>query len=69
MKILKSAALLANEHQSDQKKNVTNEFRINVCFVFVHAKTSLSLECQKMQHPGGFKPKWQPQYFIEYKAI
>ena len=22
-----------------------------------------------MQHHGGFEPKWQPQYFIEYKAM
>ena len=29
MEISKSAVLLANEHQSDQKKNVTNDFRIN----------------------------------------
>ena len=28
MEISKSAVLLANEHQSDQKKNVTNDFRI-----------------------------------------
>ena len=26
MKILKSAVLLSNEHQSDQKKNVANDF-------------------------------------------
>ena len=26
MGILKSAVLLSNEHQSDQKKNVTNDF-------------------------------------------
>ena len=48
MEILKSAVLLANEHQSGQKKNVTNAFCINFCFVFVHAKTTLSMECQKM---------------------
>ena len=47
MKILKSALLLANEHQSDQK-NVTNDFRINFRYIFVHAKTTLSMECQKM---------------------
>ena len=52
MEILKSAVLLANEHQSDQKKK--NDFRINVRYVFVHAKTTLSMECQKMQHQGGF---------------
>ena len=48
MEILKSALLLANVHQSDQKKNVTNDFRINFRYVFVHAKTTLSRECQKM---------------------
>ena len=47
MEILKSAVLLANEHQSDQKKTVTNDFRINFRNVFVHAKTTLSMECQK----------------------
>ena len=36
-----STALFANEHQSDQKKNVTNDFRINFLYVFVHAKTTL----------------------------
>ena len=30
------------------RKNVTNDFRINFCYVFVHAKTPLSMECQKM---------------------
>ena len=29
------------------RKNVTNYFRINVRFVFVYAKTTLSTECQK----------------------
>ena len=47
MEILKSAVLLANEHQSDPK-NVTNDFRINFRYVFVDAKTTLSMECQKM---------------------
>ena len=47
MEILKSAVLLANEHQSDQK-NVTNDFRINFRSVFFHAKTTLSIECKKM---------------------
>ena len=48
MEISKSAGLLGNEHQSDQKKNDTNDFRINFRYVFVHAKTTLSLKCQKM---------------------
>ena len=54
MEILKSALLLANEHESDQKKNVSNGFRINLRYVFVHSKTTLSVECQKMRHQGGF---------------
>ena len=53
MEILKSTVILANEHQSDQK-NVTNDFRINFRYVFVQAKTTLSMKCQKMQHKGGF---------------
>ena len=48
MEISKSAVLLANEHKSDQKKNVTNAFRINLRYVFVLANTPLSLECHKM---------------------
>ena len=47
MKILKSAVLLANEHQSDQK-NVTNDFCINFRYVFVHTKMTLSMDSQKM---------------------
>ena len=30
------------------QKNVTNDFRMNFRHVFVHAKTNLSMECQKM---------------------
>ena len=44
MEISKSAVLLANEHISDQI-NVTNDFRINFCYVLVHEKTTLSMEC------------------------
>ena len=47
MEISKSAVLLANENQIDQK-NVTNDFSINVRYVLVHAKTTLSIEYQKM---------------------
>ena len=47
MEISKSAVLLANDHQCDQK-NVTNDFCINFRHVFIHAKTTLSVECQKM---------------------
>ena len=43
----KSAVLLANKHDRD-RKNVTIDFRTIFCYVFVHAKTTLSLECQKM---------------------
>ena len=50
MEISKVAVLLANEHQSDQEKNVTNDFCINFRYVSVHAKKTLSMECQKMQH-------------------
>ena len=56
MEISKS---LANEYQSDQK-NVTNDFRINFRYVFVHVKTVLSMECQT---------KVAASFFIEYKAI
>ena len=42
MEISKSAVLLANEHQSEQK-NITNDFRINFRYVIVHAKTTLSM--------------------------
>ena len=48
MEISSSAVILANEHQSDQKKNITNDFHINFRYVFVHAKTTLSIEYQKM---------------------
>ena len=47
MEMSKSAVLLANEHRSDQK-NITNDSRINFHYVFVHAKTTLSVEYQKM---------------------
>ena len=30
------------------ENNVTNDFRIHFRYVFVHAKTPLSMECQKM---------------------
>ena len=29
------------------EKNVTNDFRVNFCYEFVHAKLTLSMECQK----------------------
>ena len=47
MEISRSAVLLASEHQSDLE-NVTNDLRINFRYVFIHAKTTLSIECQKM---------------------
>ena len=58
MKLSKTAVLLANEIKTTIR-NVTNAFRIHVRYVFVHAETSLSIECQRMQHQGGFEPKWQ----------
>ena len=48
VEISKLAVLFANEHRSDQKKNVTNDFHMNFCYVFVHAKTTLSIKCQKI---------------------
>ena len=48
MEISNLAVLLANEHQSDQKKKFANDFRINFRYEFVHAKTTLSIEYQKM---------------------
>ena len=47
MEISKLAVLLANEHRSDQK-NVANDFRMIFRYVFVHAKATLSMECQKI---------------------
>ena len=47
MEISKSAVLLANEYQSDPKKNVTNDFHILFRYVFVYAKTTQLMECQK----------------------
>ena len=38
IEISKSAVLLANEHQTEQKKCYKNDFRINFRYVFVHAK-------------------------------
>ena len=43
----KISCIITKEHQSDQKNN-TNDFRLNFRYVFVHAKTTLSMECQKM---------------------
>ena len=48
MEISKSAVVLSKEHQSDMEKIFTNYFRINICYVFVQAKTTLSMECWKM---------------------
>ena len=47
MEISKSAVLLANEHQVT-RKYVTNDFRIHFGYVIVHAKATLSLECQRI---------------------
>ena len=48
MEILKSAVLLANEHQNDLNKYFPNDFRINFRYVFVHAKMTLLMECQRI---------------------
>ena len=47
IEISKSAVILANYIKA-ARKNVTNDFRSNFCYLFVHAKTTLSMECQKM---------------------
>ena len=54
MEILKSAVLLVNEHQNDQKKMIQMIFEINFRYVFDQAITTLSMKCQKMEHQGGF---------------
>ena len=68
IEILKSAVILANEHQSNQKK-------FYQCFSY---KFSLCNRSRKNDFVNGMpenvaprriKPKWQPQYFMEYKAI
>ena len=48
IEISKSAVLLANNIKGGRKKNVSNDFRINFRYLFVHAKATLSMECQKM---------------------
>ena len=46
MEISKSAVLQMNTKAT--KRNVTNEFCIHFHYVIVHAKKTLSLECQRM---------------------
>ena len=53
IEISKSAVLLANNIKA-AGKNVTNDLRSNFCYLFVLAKTTLSMEYQKMQHQEGF---------------
>ena len=48
MEISKLAVVIANEHQSDQKKMLQMIFVIFFRYVFAHATTTLSVECQKM---------------------
>ena len=43
----KMDVLLASEHQSDQKENVTNDFRIKFRYVFAHAKRRCQLNTRK----------------------
>ena len=47
MEILKSVDYLQMNIQAT-RKNVTNDFRIIFRYAFVHAKTILSLDSQKM---------------------
>ena len=47
MQISKSADNLQMNIEAT-RKNVTNDFRKKNRYVFVHAKTTLSVECQKM---------------------
>ena len=48
MEISKSAVLLANEHQSDQKKKFKMIFVLIFTMYSFTQKTTLSMECQKM---------------------
>ena len=48
MEISKSAVLLANEHQSDQKKMFKMIFVLIFAMYSFMQKTALSMECQKM---------------------
>ena len=54
MEISKSAVLLANEHQSDQKKNVTNNFRIIFSLYIRSRKDDAVNGMPEMYHQGGF---------------
>ena len=47
IEISKSAVSLANNIKA-ARENVTNDFRSNFRYLFVHAKTNMSLEYQKM---------------------
>ena len=47
MEISKSAVLVAKNIKVT-RRNVTNDFRLHFPYVIVHAKTTLSLECQRM---------------------
>ena len=38
------------------RKNVTNDFRINFRYVFVHAKKTVSMECLYCSIKEGFNP-------------
>ena len=53
MEFSKSALYLQMNIEAT-RKNVTNDFRMIFRYVFVHAKTTLSMECQKKYHQGGF---------------
>ena len=38
----------------ETRRNVTNVFCLHFLYVIVHAKTTMSIECQRILHQGGF---------------
>ena len=46
--ILKIGCINCKRTSKRPEKNVTNDFRINFRYVFVHAKTPLAMDSQKM---------------------
>ena len=55
LEISKLAVLISNEHQSDQKKKVTNDFRIIFRYVFGHAKRLCQWNARKCSIKEDFK--------------
>ena len=67
MAISKSAILLANEHQSDRKKCYKRfSYKFSLC---IHAKNDSVIGMPDHVASRRILTKWQPKYFIEYKAI